>query len=419
MSRSIEPGLVRAFRYFAFITSCYYAILVMFTLAQTGQGLASVQVQWYLNLGTNLVLFAYLSLPALPRWLGKFYLPVAFGLSAGAPMITNLALAAPQAGNLPWDVAPTWLTFPNLLVTVVLIAWQYSFSAVLVFSVLSAVLEVGTVYPAVGVINTVTLPLLGLPLLRAFAFGLVGHIVSTMVNTQRRQRRELIRANVRLSQHAATLEQLTLSRERNRLARELHDTMAHTLSGQAVNLEAIKLSLEPGQTEVAAMLDRALHTTREGLTEVRRAIRDLRSQPLEDLGLALAIRQLALEASARADILMHLEIADPLPRLEPEVEHTLYRIVQEALANVAQHANAGQVTLRLEVEKGVLELTIEDDGEGIDLGRVDFEGSHGLVGMQERAMMVNGRLEVSARPERGTRIHFKLDGMHDSRIDLR
>jgi signal transduction histidine kinase len=229
-----------------------------------------------------------------------------------------------------------------------------------------------------------------------------------MVTIQRAQRRELIRANLRLSQHAETLEQLTLSRERNRLARELHDTLAHTLSGQAVNLEAIKLTLEPDQTEVAGMLDQALVTTRDGLTEVRRAIKDLRSQPLEDLGLAEAIRNLALEASARADFILSLEIADRLPRLDLEVEHAIYRIAQEAFANITQHAHARRVTLRLAMEKGVVCLAISDDGDGFDRHQIDFESRHGLLGIKERATMVNGKLEVDSQPGRGTRVQFAV-----------
>jgi len=416
MSQGVEPGLIRAFRYFTFVALCYYAILVWFTLAQAGQQLASVQLWWYLNLTSNLAAYLYLSLPYFSQRLGRLYLPVAFGLSAGVPMLTNLMRILPYASGLTWGVDPTWLTFPSLLVSVVLIAWQYGFHAVLIFTVCAALLELGTVYPLVGKIDFQTLPFLGLPLLRAFAFGLIGQIVSRMVVIQRAQRRELIRANVRLSQHAATLEQLTLSRERNRLARELHDTLAHTLSGQAVNLEAIKLSLRPDQAEIAAMLDMALKTTRDGLTEVRRAIKDLRSgappQPMEDLGLSLAIRHLAMEASARANFILNLEIADPLPGLDPEAEHTIYRIAQEALSNVVNHANAEQVTLRLGYAAARLTLEITDDGDGADLEAVDFESRHGLTGMKEWADMVHGDLTVDSLPGKGTRVHFSLAAPH-------
>lgn len=413
MVRTIEPGLIRAFRYFTFIALCYYAILVLFELAQTGQQWALVQVQWYLNLLSNLALFIYLSLPQLHQRLGQRYLPIAFAFSAGILLLSNLMLLAPGGADLPWDVDPNWLTFPNLLVTVVLLAWQYSYNAVLILIVSAAVLEVAIAYSLAGTIDVHTLPLLGLPLLRAFALGLIGQIVSRMVAVQRAQRRELVLANVRLSQHAATLELLTVSRERNRLARELHDTLAHTLSGQAVNLEAIKLSLQPGQGDVAEMLDQALATTRDGLTDVRRAIRDLRSQPLEDLGLALAIRQMALETSARGSFHIDLDILETVPTLDPEIEHAFYRIAQESLENVIKHANARRVALRLWLEAKTLCLTITDDGAGSDLSRVDYGDRHGLIGMQERAAMVGGTLALDSRPDRGTTVRFSWTVAND------
>lgn len=413
MARDIEPGLVRAFRYFTFVALCYSAVLILYTLIQTGRGLASVQIQWYLIFACNLALFIYLSLPNLSQQLGRFYLPIAISLAAAVPVVSNLVFLAPNASSQPMVVEPTWLTFPYLLVIVVLMAWQYSFKAVLIFTFCAALFEILMVYSLVGEVDSATLPLLGIPLLRAFAFGLVGSIVSRMVAIQRAQRRELIRANVRLSQHAATLEQLTLSRERNRLARELHDTLAHTLSGQAVNLEAIKLSLNPDQTETASMLDLALKTTRDGLSEVRRAIRDLRSQPLEDLGLALAIRNLALDASARADFVLNLKVSDSLPRLDIEAEHAIYRIVQEAFENIVKHAHAKQISLGLEVEGSILCLTIIDDGVGMDLEEINFEACHGLIGMKERAMLVNGNLELDSHPGRGTRVIFSLAVAND------
>ena len=413
MPQDIEPGLVRAFRYFTFIALCYFTVLILYTVVETGQGLASVQIQWYLNFASNLALLIYLSLPEVGRRLGRLYLPIALCLAAGVPVLSNLVFLAPKVGNVQLVVDPTWLIFPNLLVTVVLIAWQYSFIAVLIFTVCAAIVELGMVYPLVGRIDIQTLPVLALPLVRAFAFGIVGQIVSRMVAIQRVQRRGLMRANLRLSQHAATLEQLTLSRERNRLARELHDTLAHTLSGQAVNLEAIKLMMKPDQTEVTAMLDQALKSTREGLTEVRRAVKDLRTQPVEDLGLALAIRNLALETAARADFILNLEIAEKLPRLTTEEEHTIYRIAQESFANVVKHAAARHVMLHLGVDQGLLCLTITDDGVGVDLDQVDHRNSHGLFGMEERAMMVNGKLAITSHPGQGMVVHFSLEAADD------
>lgn len=418
MRSTIEPGLIRAFRYFALIALFYYAAIVGFTMLQTGQGLLSVQPQWYLNFLSNGFLFVYLSIPALQKKLGKYFLPLAFTLTAGVPMFTNLIRVFPHAGSFPWDVDPTWVTFPHLLVTVVFIAWQYSFRSVVVFTICAAIVEEAAVFTLIGQVNLDSLPILGLPLLRAFSFGLTGHIVSRLMNNQRAQRRELTRANIQLSQHAATLEQLTLSQERNRMARELHDILAHTLSGQAVSLEAIKVSLSPEQDEIVEMLDQALKTTRDGLHEVRRAIQDLRSKSVEELGLGTALERLVSEAAARASLSAEIEIAKQLPVISVAVEHTIYRVAQEAIANVVRHADASNISLRLGVQADRLCLSISDDGVGFDADTAGLEDRHGISGMLERANSVGGDLTVVSKTGEGTRIELSVEVLRDQRIDL-
>ena len=413
MPHPIEPGLLRIFRYYTIVSLCYFTLLILYTGFQTRQGFGAVQIQWYLNFVNDLALFIYLSWPGLQQRLRSVYLPLALCLAAGMPILSNLIFLAPRVNNLVLSIEPNWLLFPTTFVALVLIAWHYSFAAVLAFTILSAVVELGVLYPLVGKIDIQTLPILAVPLVRAFAYGIVGHIITRLMSLQRAQHRELVRANLILSQHAATLEQLTVSRERNRLARDLHDTLAHTLSGQAINLEAIKLVLPPDQVEAQAMLDQTLKITRDGLAEVRLALKDLRSRTLEDLGPSIAIRNLVLEAAARADFGLDLEVADDLPRLSPEVEQAIYRITQESFANIVRHANAQRVRLRLGVKDGQLSLTITDDGKGVDLKQVDFENQLGLLGMQERAAMVGGKFSMDSQPDCGTTIRFTLEAYGD------
>jgi signal transduction histidine kinase len=414
MSQSIEPGLLRIFRYFTSVAMGYFAVLAVYRVLQNGQGIDPLQIQFYLNLGTNLVLFVYLSMVTLQRRLRGMYLPLALVIATIVPIFSNLIyLAGPQARNLSLMIQQSWLLFPILLVPLVLIAWQYSFRIVLVFTVFTGAVELGVLYPLVGKIDANTLFILGIPLVRAFAFGTVGNIVVHLIETQRIQRRELIQANLKLSQHATTLEQLTVSRERNRLARELHDTLAHTLSGQAVNLEAVKLMLLPEQADVTGMLDKMLENTRFGLAETRRTLRSLRSKPLEDLGLSIAIRQLALEAASRAELIANLDIAKTLPELNDEIEQAIYRIAQEILANIVRHANAHQISLYLGMEGRVLSLVISDDGRGADLNHIDFRESMGVQGIKERAALIGGVLTIESQPRCGMSVHFSLEVPHD------
>ena len=419
VNTAIRPGLLRIFRYYTVVAMGYYAVVAVAGVLQSKQALNSTQVQFYLNLLTNAALFVYLSWGWLQRQFKAWYLPIALLAATVVPIFSNLFyLAEPVVKDLPLVIVRSWLLFPILVIPLVLIAWQYNFLTVLIFIVITTIVDLFVLYPVVGQIRMNTLVILGLPLIRAFAFGVVGHIVSHLTATQDAQSKALLKANYRLSQHANTLEQLAVSRERNRLARELHDTLAHTLSGQAVNLEAIKLTLYPEQTEALGMLNRALESTRAGLRDTRRALKDLRSLPVDDLGLGLAVRNLAIDAASRAGFELKLEIADPLPELLPDAEQCTFRIAQESLENVVQHAGASLVEVRLVVEQGYLQLSIRDDGAGANLDNLDFRDKFGLKGMQERASEVHGTLTVSSQHGQGTAIHFLLKVLDDQSLDL-
>jgi signal transduction histidine kinase len=253
-------------------------------------------------------------------------------------------------------------------------------------------------------------PIYGLLMLRAFTSLFVGYMAVKLMKTQRGLRAELSDANNRLARYAGTLEQLTLSRERNRLARELHDVLAHTLSGVAVELEAVKAlwAAQPGQA--AEMLEHSLQATRAGLTETRRALQALRASPLEDLGLSLAVRGLVESTAGRGGLVVEAQIAADLPDYPPEVEQTVYRVAEEALRNVAEHSGARSLRVALTGSPGTLELLIADDGQGFDPRQVDPLVRFGLSGMRERAEAVGGRLDLDTHPGGGTQIRLAYGG---------
>jgi len=416
---NIEPGLLKVFRIFTGIAVIYFALMVGYYVLETGELVAFSQIQIYLNLATNLVLVGYLSWPWLRRKLKKLYLPLALIVATLVPIVSNALLLPGQHADDPYFVITrSWSVFPSLFVPLVLIAWQYRYRVVILFLLFTGLIDLSIVLAAIGNIDLETLVILAVPFIRAFAFGTVGHIVSQSMATQRAQRKELILANVKLSQHANTLEQLATSRERNRLARELHDTLAHTLSGLTVNLEALKFVLSPDQAEVRAMLDHALQNTRDGLTETRRALKDLRSKQLEDLGLEIAIRNLARDAASRADLELELAISADLSELTPQVEQCIFRVAQEALENVVKHASARQVSVRLAERNGAVSMTIADDGAGFALSDVDFSEELGIKGMHERAGMAGGRLKVSSAPGEGTTIDLVVKRPYGQSVDL-
>lgn len=197
--------------------------------------------------------------------------------------------------------------------------------------------------------------------------------------------------------------------ERNRLAREIHDTMAQGLAAAAMQLETADALLESGSPpdRVRPAVAKALELTRSSLEEARRSVLDLRAAPLEGRNLAQALgdllRRWRTEQGARA----HLEVTGGARALPARIEAGLYRIAQEALNNVAAHAAARRVVLRLVISPERIGLAIEDDGRGFDAGSASG-GRHGLVGMNERARLLGGTLGIASDPGQGTRIEVDI-----------
>jgi signal transduction histidine kinase len=234
-------------------------------------------------------------------------------------------------------------------------------------------------------------------------------MVARIIKIQRQQGQSLAEANAKLTHYATTLEQLATTRERNRLARELHDTLAHTLSAVAVELEAVDSLWDVDQVQARSLLQRSLSATRTGLTETRRALQALRSSPLEYLGLALAIRQEAQTVAERANLTLDLHIPETADNLLPDVEQCVYRVAQEALANVAHHAQAQRVEVKLLQKEDCLTLAVSDDGCGFDAGAIDAERHLGIRGMRERAEMVGSTLEIESDLGQGTTVRLIVE----------
>ncbi len=315
-------------------------------------------------------------------------------------------------------VRGSWVLIVVLLVPVIIVAWQYGFRWVLWFCLLTAAAELALTLPLPGKGGPPALTLVVIALVRCLFFLPVGYAVARLVDAQRRQREALASANARLARYASTLEQLAVSRERNRLAHELHDTLAHGLSGLAVQLEAMSVLWKSQPGTARTMLSDALTGTRTALSEARRAIAALRARPLEDLGLARAVRELAKSTAARAGLALDLRVPASLDGLDGETEHALYRIAAEALANVARHAEARRLTVRLEQSGGCISLLVADDGRGFDPATVRDDKRFGLYGMQERARLIGSELGVESTHGKGTTVGLTVRRGSDTRPDL-
>lgn len=196
--------------------------------------------------------------------------------------------------------------------------------------------------------------------------------------------------------------------ERTRLARDLHDTLEQTLAGIALRLNAsAKLSRrDPEAAE--AHLQLARNWLHQSQVDLRRSIWDLRSRELEQFDLAGALRHSAEQLVHGTDIALDFETAGQPDGLPEVVEENVLRIGQEALTNIAKHARATRVTVRLQFSPRALRLRIDDDGAGFTPTGLPVEGHFGLAGMAERAKRLAGRLDVRSAPDRGTVIELEI-----------
>ncbi len=197
--------------------------------------------------------------------------------------------------------------------------------------------------------------------------------------------------------------------ERNRLAREIHDTLAQNLTATGLQIESAEALLEADADpeRVRASLDRALSLTRSNLEEARRSVLDLRAAPLEDRSLPEALRDLIDRWESETGVSARFRTVNGSRPLPPGVEAALDRVCGEALANVARHAGARRVTVRLVSTPESVGLLVEDDGRGFDPSRVP-EDRHGILGMRERVAVLGGVLRVESSPGGGTRVEATL-----------
>jgi signal transduction histidine kinase len=194
--------------------------------------------------------------------------------------------------------------------------------------------------------------------------------------------------------------------ERAHLARELHDELGALLTASKFDITRLKRTLGP--TPAPEQLERLQHLNviiDQGISLKRRIIEDLRPSALSNLGLKVALDILAHEFEEGSGLAVRTQVADV--KLSPEVQIVIYRIVQESFTNVAKHAMASTINLRLAVDGDELELTIADDGRGLAPGAA-ASGTHGLVGMRFRVESVGGRMMISSPPGQGTRIEVRL-----------
>jgi NarL family two-component system sensor histidine kinase YdfH len=219
---------------------------------------------------------------------------------------------------------------------------------------------------------------------------------------------ELETANRQLTEYAARVEDLTIAAERQRMARELHDTLSQGLAGLILQLEAADAHLAANHPERArSILEQSMEKARDTLREARQAIDALRQPAGGDLAEAIEKEAERFNQATGVACEPSIELNEGVPET---VSDTAIRVISEGLSNIARHARARNVTLRVSEVGGEMEIEIRDDGVGFDPQAVQV-GHYGLLGMRERVRLAGGRLEVQSEAGKGTciLIHLPLD----------
>lgn len=400
-SPRIEPGLLRIFRWYVAIRLGLLLLVLWSNQENPDPTNPRFPEPGIVMFGILLLLLVS---PQVQRVLGRTYLPVVLVIASVAPIVESAVtiegrLDAGMTTN--GALADFWMSFFLLFVPLLLIAWQYRYRAVLVFVVGTTLFDLAATIPLVESQTTNVAELTALIVGRGLLFAFVGLFVVKLMAAQKEARRSL-------GAHSATLEHLATSRERNRLARELHDTLAHSLSGIAVQLEAVKSIWDDDPERAGVMVNQALENARDGLGEARRAIQALRASSLEELGLEAALAQLGERTVERSGIAVDVTYADNVGDLDPDVENAVYRIADESLTNVARHSGAELATVDLRSRGGRIRLEVTDNGVGFSADGEAPDGHVGIKGMSERAEMVGGSIAVASRPGEGTTVTFEV-----------
>ncbi len=249
----------------------------------------------------------------------------------------------------------------------------------------------------------------GLP---TFIGGLALIVVFTQIIIDERRARaeierlaqELSNANTRLREYAVQAEELAITKERNRLAREIHDGLGHYLTTVCMQIQAAQAVLPKDRERAADALEKAEKLAQEALIDVRRSVSALRTLPEESRPLPELVEPL-LEECRQAGVQAEFCLTGEMRELQPQVELTLYRTVQESLNNVRKHARAEHTRVSLDYSgAGQVRLVIEDDGVGTEA----ISGGYGILGLRERAHLLGGDIQIVTGEGKGFRLTMEV-----------
>jgi PAS domain S-box-containing protein len=225
---------------------------------------------------------------------------------------------------------------------------------------------------------------------------------------------ERVRAERELRRSREEIHELALvastarEQEKSRIARELHDELGQALTALRIDVGWLREKVAGESADVAAKLASMQLLIDGTVAASRRISADLRPLMLDDLGLAAATEWLVQNFSNRTGVECVLDATEEDLDLQDPHATAVFRVIQESLTNIAKHAEATKVTVRARRENGDMHITVEDDGRGFTMGGPRKAGSYGLVGLRERALLLDGEVTLHSEPGGGTRVDMRL-----------
>jgi len=278
------------------------------------------------------------------------------------------------------------------------------------------------------VIMAILMPLglgfeMGLPLI--FIYGIIYFLLATFIaiireaeaarEESQKQQAELQTAHRQLQSYTAQAEELAVLQDRNRLARNLHDSVTQTIFSMRLTAEAANMLQEQNPARVGAELQKLQSLAKSALAEMRSLIFELRPTAVTALGLVPALRQLVVTLERQYGLKVDLRVNGD-PQLTESEAQRLFRISQEALNNVVKHAQTDKAVLSIRFDNGRVLIQVEDQGIGFAPEDIRAEEGHmGLSGMQERVDAMGGTMIVDSHPDQGTRVTVEVTLMAEEK----
>jgi signal transduction histidine kinase len=383
----------------------------------------------------------------MPLWHGLFYMSlvlatgIAFAEGIHSWQQTGVLLGLSLVFGLWYTVSVnisplSWATRPLLTMAYLAVGWSFWFGLTILDPVYLFVLF--GLYPQVFVLAPLPGKILGALLLTALcawqqvtlAGGIGGNLfltlaagvsgilmalfIYTIVEQNQQQQRLIDELGTTRQALAAAERQAGIMEERQRLAREIHDTLAQGFTSIVMHLEAAEAALPAELTKPQRYLDQARRTARENLAEARRLLWALQPAALERATLGEVLTHLAARWEEESGVQALATTTGTVHALRPEIEVTLLRAAQEALANAHKHASASQVVLTLSYMDGMVVLDVQDNGVGFDTTRLSLSpveqpaGGFGLKALRERVEQLGGMLSIESACSEGTTIAVAL-----------